>query len=168
MIDSAQKNSTISWLQNKLHKREHGIVFNHVGFSCFNLIQDFVEANDHRFKTPAIYYEAIPQESATEFIATLKEEIIAKVGHPYLNLDTPLSEIVANTGLKMVIIDRSHLHSLRTLNELLESFVACNVCLLLVGSHRKLKIAQFLSHPEVSQWSRLTIERETKSLPKTC
>lgn len=168
MTNSDKKISAINWLQNKLINRENSIIFDHSGFRCFNLIQNFVEANDHPFKTPAIYYKAFPQESAAEFTQTLLREIAAKLYDPTLHSRKSLPEIVAAAQLKMVIIDQSHLYPLDTLDDLLENFAKCNVCLLLIGTYHQLKIAQILSHPVVSQWPKLTVNSTSESLPKTC
>lgn len=157
MIKLSRKILTINWLQNKLIKHENGIVFDDANFSCFEVIQEFVETNTCRFKTPIIYYQAFPEESAAEFIETLRAEITAKLGTAEGYLDQPLEKIVADTGLKMVIIDRSHLHPQDTLNSLLEQLANCNVRLILVGSYKKMKVARILNHPLISLWDRFAI-----------
>ncbi len=163
MIESSRKRVTINWLQNKLINQESGIIFDDPGCSCFNFIQDFLEANNHFFKTPVIYYEAFPDEKAEELIATLREEITAKLGNPELYLHQPLSEIIATAELKMVIIDQSYLYPLSTLDDLLEQLIPCNVCLLLVGSYDKMQNDQILSHPIISQWERFIVDNECQN-----
>ena len=157
MIKLPRKILTINWLQNKLINHENGIIVDDADFSCFELIQDFLEANDHRCKTPAIYYQAFPEESAAEFIEILREEITAKLGTAEIYLDQPLEKVVADTGLKMVIIDRCHLHPQNTLNSLLEQLANCNVRLILVGSYDKMKVAQILNHPLISLWDKFAV-----------
>ncbi|MEM8718806.1 MAG: hypothetical protein AAGE84_05795 [Cyanobacteria bacterium P01_G01_bin.39] len=164
MIELSQKILTINWLQNKLISRKNGVVFDIENYSCFNLLQDFIEANDHRFKTPVIYYQAFPEESATEFIATLREEVTAKLGKPETYLNKSLLEIVADVELKMVIIDQCHLHPLDTLDSLLKQLQSCNVCLILVGAYRKMELSQILSHPGVARWEQFAVDNQCKCL----
>lgn len=168
MIELSKKISTINWLQNKLINHEHGIIFDNGDFSCFNLIQDFIEAHDHRFKTPAIYYQAFPEESAIEFIDTLREEVTAKLGTSEIYRDKSLSEIAIEAGLKMVIIDQCHLHPQDTLDSLLEKLSHCNVRLILVGVQHKMAVAQILSHPIISQWDQFTVDNKCECLTKVC
>ena len=165
MIESSRKRVTINWLQNKLINHESGIIFDDPDCSCFNFIQDFLEANNHFLKTPVIYYEAFPDEKAEELIVTLREEITAKLGNPELYLHKPLSEIVAAAELKMVIIDQSYLYPLSTLDDLLEQLIPCNICLLLVSSEDKMPNDQILSHPIISQWERFVVDNEC---PNAC
>lgn len=160
MIELSRKTLTINWLQNKLINHKNGVIFDDAVLSCFALIQDFLEANDHRFKTPAIYYQAFPEESAAEFIETLREEITSKLGTSDIYRHKSLSEIVADTGLKMVIIDRSHLHPEDTLNSILEQLTSCDVRLILIGCYHKMKIAQILSHPLITQWDKFTVNNQ--------
>lgn len=160
MIELSKKILTVNWLQNKLINQENGIILGDADFSCFDIIQNFIEANDHPFQTPVIYYEAFPEESAAELIATLREEITAKLGTPKLYRNKSLSEIVVAGELKMVIIDRSHLYSLKTVEDFLEQFEPCGVCLLLVGSYSQMKMSQLLDHPNISQWSRFIVNQK--------
>ena len=153
----------MNWLQNKLINHESGIIFDDPDCTCFNFIQDFLEDNNHYYKTPVIYYEAFPDEKAEELIATLSEEITAKLGNPELYLHKPLSEIIAAAELKMVIIDQSYLYPLSTVNGLLEQLIPCNVCLLLVGSEDKMQNAQILSHPIISQWERFSVDNQCQN-----
>lgn len=168
MLELSRKILTVNWLQNKLINQENGIIFDDDGCSCFDIIQSFIEANDHPFQTPVIYYEAFPEESAVELIATLREEITAKLGTPKLYINKSLSEIVVTVGLKMVIIDRSHLHPLNTLEDILEQFQACNVCLLLVASYSQMKMAQLLNHPTISQWERFIVNQKCEMVSEIC
>ena len=168
MIELSRKILTVNWLQNKLINQENSIIIDDAGFNCFDIIQNFIEANDHPFQTTAIYYEAFPEESAVELIATLREEITAKLGTPQLYINKSLSEIVVTVGLKMVIIDRSHLYPLSTLEDLLEQFESCNVCLLLVGSYSKMKMAQLLHHPTISKWERFILNQKYELVSEIC
>ena len=163
MIESSRKIVTINWLQNKLINHENGVILDNSDCTCFNFIQDFLEANNHFFKTPVIYYEAFPDEKAEELIDTLREEIAGKLGNTELYLHQPLSEIVAAAELKMVIIDQSYLYPLNTLDDLLEQLIPCNVCLLLVGSDDKMQNGQILSHPIISQWERFVVDNECQN-----
>ena len=166
MIELSRKILTVNWLQKKLVNHENGIIFDDNNYSCFDIIQNFVEAKDHSFQTPVIYYEAFPEESAAELITTLREELTAKLGNPKLYLNNSLSEIVATVGLKMVIIDQSHLHPINTLEDLLEQFATCNVCLLLVGSYDKMKMAQLLDHSIISHWEKFIVNQECGLVPE--
>lgn len=174
MIELSRKILTVNWLQKKLFNHENGIIIDDANYSCFDIIQNFIEANDHSFQTPVIYYEAFPEESAAELIATLQEELTAKLGSPKLYLNKSLSEIVAEVGLKMVIIDKSHLldqnhfHPINALEDLLEQFATCNVCLLLVGSYDKMNMAQFLEHPTISRWEKFVVNKESELVSKIC
>ena len=163
MIELPKNTVVINWLQNKLVNHENGIFFDDPSCSCFNFIQDFLEANDHFVKTPVIYYEAFPNETAGELIDTLREEITAKLGNPDLYLRKSLSEIVAAVELKMLIIDKSYHYSLSTLDDLLKQLIPCNVCLLLVGSYDKMQNNQILSHPIISQWERFVVDNECQN-----
>ncbi len=174
MIELSRKILTANWLQKKLVNHENGIIFDDASDSCFDIIQNFIEANDHSFQTPIIYYEAFPEENAAELIATLQEELTAKLGSPKLYLSKSLSEIVAVVGLKMVIIDKSHLldqnhlHPINTLEDLLEQFATCHVSLLLVGSYDKMKMTQLLEHPTISQWEKFVVNKECELVSEIC
>ncbi|MEM7594827.1 MAG: hypothetical protein AAF383_25570 [Cyanobacteria bacterium P01_A01_bin.83] len=164
MIELSQKIPTINWLQNRLISHKNGVIFDDESYRCFNLLQDFIEANDHHFKTPVIYYQAFPEESAAEFIATLREEVTAKLGKPETYLNKSLLEIITDVGLKMVIIDQCHLHPLDTLDSLLKQLQSCNVCLVLVGAYQKMELSQILSHPCVALWEQFTVDNQCQCL----
>ncbi len=163
MIELPKNTVVINWLQNKLVNHENGIFFDDPGCSCFNFIQDFLEANEHFVKTPVIYYEAFPNETAGELIGTLREEITAKLGNSDLYLRKSLSEIIAAAELKMVIIDQSYLYPLNTLEDLLEQLTPCNVCLILVSSYDKMQNNRILNHPIISQWERFVVDNECQN-----
>ena len=57
------------WLEQKLVNLENGIVIEERDFCHFEAIQDFVEAHDLPRKTPAIYYQAFPEESTAKFLS---------------------------------------------------------------------------------------------------
>ncbi|MEL6441440.1 MAG: hypothetical protein AAFQ80_19575 [Cyanobacteria bacterium J06621_8] len=164
MIDLSRKILINNWLQNKLINHENGLILDDRDFNCFPLIQDFLAANDHPLKTTAIYYEAFPEESATEFIDLLQEEIMAKLGSTEVNHQKPLPEILMEAGLKMVIIDRCYLHPQDTLNNLLEQLSNCNVCLILIGLYDQMKLAQIIDHPTICQWDRFSVNSHCESL----
>lgn len=168
MVELSSKKLAIDWLKNKLINRENGLVFDDLDSSSFDIIQSFLEANDHPWKTPAIYYQAFPGESSAEFLSILREELTAKLGNLEFKSGRSLSEIIDTSGLKLIIIDKSYLHPLNTLDELLRQFADCNVGLILVGTHSQMKIAKIIDHPTVSQWSRLAINCQCDSLAKIC
>ncbi len=168
MVELSSRKLAINWLKNKLINRKNGLVFDDLDSSSFDIIQSFLEANDHPLKTPAIYYQAFPGESTAEFLSILSEELTAKLGNLEFKSGRSLSEIIDAAGLKLIIIDRSYLHPLNTLDELLRQFADCNVGLILVGTYSQMKIAKIISHPTVSQWSKLAINCQCESLAKIC
>ncbi|WP_319422186.1 ATP-binding protein [Pleurocapsa sp. FMAR1] len=157
MIDQTKSTLTLSWLKTKLIHCESGVIIENTCSCSFEGIQSFIESIDHSSKTPAIYYQAFPEESADQFLDTLREELASKLGNIEFKSNQSLLDIVKAAALKMVIIDRSYLHPLNTINQLLNFLGYCNVSLILVGSRNKLKIAQVLSHPAISQWEQFTI-----------
>ena len=156
------------WLENKLVNHENGIVVDNPDSCSFESIQNFLETYDHPLKTTAIYYQAFPGESTVEFLNTLSYELTSKLGNPRLNSSNSLAEIIGAAGLKMIIIDRSHLHPLNTLNDLLHQFAECNVCLILVGSASKIATTQILSHPTIKQWDKFTVDDECGTISNKC
>lgn len=168
MVELSSRKLAIDWLKNKLINRENGLVFDDIDSSSFDIIQSFIEANDHPLKTPAIYYQAFPGESAAEFLSVLSKELTAKLGNLEFKSPRSLSEIIDTSGLKLIIIDKSYLHPLNTLDELLRQFADCNVGLILVSTYSQMKIAKIISHPIVSQWSRLAIDCQCEFLAKIC
>lgn len=146
-----------NWLETKLVNQEHGIILDDADLSSFNFIQDFLEANDHLFKTTVIYYNAFAEESVAEFLITLQEELSSKLGSHKLKSDLTLPEIIANAGLKMIIIDQSYLHPRETTDELLKFLTELHVALILVGSADNMNSSKILSRPGIAQWDRLVI-----------
>lgn len=162
MIESIRKTSINNWLNGKLNNRESGIIFAELPSDYFAIIQDFLESHDRPHKTSAIYYEAFPEESAAEFLATLCHELTAKFSSAkFNNLD--LTEIVANVELKMVIIDRSYLHPLDTSNKIISQLASCNVGIISIGSRGKMQIARVLDLPSVESWDRLDLDGESEN-----
>ena len=153
-----------NWLKNKFIKGENGIVFDNSNSDNFNEIQNFIEGLAHTFKTPIIYYQAFPEESAVGFLDTLKEELISKLSKLESNSQQSLSSVIEEAELKMIIIDKCHLHPLDTLQDLLDFFSSCNVAIILVGSKSKMAIAQILSHPIISQWDKLAACDQCKTI----
>jgi len=158
----------LNWLTNKLIHGENGIIFDCEHTDSFGVIQDFIEIRDLCFKTPAIYYQAFPEESAAEFLNTLGEELIYKLGRPGLDYEQSLSKTIQEAELKMVVIDKCHLHPQDTLQSLLNFFSDCNVAVVLVGSCRKMAIAQILSNPLVFHWDTLEIADKRETTAKFC
>jgi hypothetical protein len=147
------------WLENRLINREHGIILDNADLSSFDLIQDFIEANDHCFKTPVIYYKAFAAESAAEFLRTLQEELTSKLGSHKLKSDLTLAEAIANAGLKMIIVDQSYLYSQETIQEIMKFLTEQQVALILVGAEVKINSSSIVSHPATNSWHRLVVNR---------
>ncbi|MFM2314359.1 MAG: hypothetical protein RLZZ04_3635 [Cyanobacteriota bacterium] len=145
------------WLENRLINQEHGIILDDADLSSFDLIQDFIEANDHCFKTTVIYYNAFATESAAEFSHTLQEELTSKLGSHKLKLNLTLAEAIANAGLKMIIIDQSYLHPWETTGEILRFLTEQQVALILVGAEVQMNSSLIMSHPATSSWHRLVV-----------
>jgi hypothetical protein len=139
-----------NWLETKLVNQEHGIILDDADLSSFDFIQDFLEAKDHLFKTTVIYYDAFAEESAAEFLNTLQEELSSKLGSHKLKSDLTLPEIIANSGLKMIIIDQSYLHPWETTNQLLRFLTELHVALILVGSADNMNSSKILSRPGIA------------------
>ena len=156
----------LNWLTNKLIHGENGIIFDCERADSFSVIQDFIESCDRCFKTPAIYYQAFPEESAAEFLNTLGEELISKLGNPKLDSEQSLSKTIQEAELKMVVIDKCHLHPQDTLQSLFNFFSNCDVAVVLVGSRQKMAIAQILSNPLVFHWDTLEIADKCETTAK--
>ena len=152
-----------NWLRNKFITGDNGVIFDNSNSSNFIAIQNFIEELDHPLKTPLIYYQAFPEESAVSFLDTLKEELASKLGKQELSSQESLSTVIKKAELKMIIIDKCHLHPLNTLQNLLDFFLECNVAIILVGSKSKMALAQILSHPLISQWDKLAACDECKT-----
>jgi hypothetical protein len=167
MLDPTKKILTFNWLKTKLIKQENGILLDEHCSCSFEIIQNFIANNDHLLKTPIIYYEAFPGESAAQFLKTLGEELASKLGSPELNHHS-LDKIIELAALKMVIIDHSYLHPWDTLEKIIDFLASCHICLILVGSRKKLEIAQVLSHPVVSQWEQFQVCDQYQTLPELC
>jgi hypothetical protein len=145
------------WLENRLINQEHGIILDDADLNSFEPIQDFIEANDHFFKTPVIYYNAIADESAAEFLRTLQDELVSRLGTHRLKSDLTLVEAIANAGLKMIIIDQSYLHPEETIRQLLKIFTELPLALILVGAEDKMNSSSIMVHPATSSWHRLVV-----------
>lgn len=141
-----------SWLESKFFNQENGIIFDYQELRSFNLIQDFIETKDHPFKTPVIYYDAFPQETAEEFIDILYEELSSKLANRKFSSNLTLAEMIANAGLKMIVIDQSYLHVWETTETILKLATENKISLILVGSKAKMKYSQLLSNPTIGQW----------------
>lgn len=144
-----------NWLQTMLVSGENGIIFEKGYSSNFEEIQNFIESIDsidHDLKTSVIYYRAFAQETAGQFLNTLSDELVSKLGFNALQSNQSLIKTIRAAALKMVIIEESHLHPLETIDNLVNFFGYCGVSLILVGSQEKMAGAPILSHPQVSQW----------------
>lgn len=167
MIESPKSTLTLNWLKTKLINGENGIIFDDDS-SNFDLIQNFIESADHNLKTPVVYYQAFPEESATQFLDTLSKELVSKLGIPELNSSQSLFKIIEVAALKMVIIDKSQLHPIDTLQNLLDFFACCDVALILVGSRSKMETSQILSHPAVAHWDQFLAYGEYETSSRLC
>lgn len=121
------------WLQQKLANLENGTLIEERDFYNFEAVQDFIEANDLARKTPVIYYQAFPEESAAEFLSILEEELRSKLNNHRQYANCSLAEIVVAAELKMVIIDRSYLHPQTTTRELITWFNRHNICVISIS-----------------------------------
>ena len=156
----------LNWLKNKLINQDSGIIFDTHNSHSFSVIQDLIESCDHNFKTPVIYYQAFPEESAVEFLNTLGEELASKLGDRELNSQQSLLNTIKDAELKMIIIDNCHLHPQDTLQNLIDFFSICKVAVILVGDRDKMAIAQVLSNPKVVNWDRLEAIDKCESIPE--
>ncbi len=145
------------WLGVKFANSENGIAFDDHFDHKFAIVQDFVESRDDDFKTPVIYYQVFPEETASQFLATLKEELASKLGMPKTNSRQSILEVIKTAEFKLIILDEIHLQPLDTLQNLLGFFASCNISVVLLGSRSKMEIAQILALPSVSTWDQLEI-----------
>lgn len=155
-----------NWLKSKLIHQENGIIFNSCDLDLFDLIQDFLEDCDGQFKTPAIYYQAFPEESAVEFLDTLGEELSSKLGNRELASQQSLLSIIQDAELKVILIDNCHLHPQDTLQNLLDFFTVCKVAVILIGDREKMTISQILNHPKIAEWDKLEATEKYGSIPE--
>ena len=155
-----------NWLKNKMFEGNNGIVFDTGDLDSFDLIQDFIEDCDRQFETPVIYYQAFPEESAIEFLNTLREELASKLHKPNSNSEQSLLDIIKSAKLKMIAIDQCHLHPRDTMQNLIDFFSICGVAVILVGCREKMKIAQILTDPQVANWDRFEVGNRYESVPE--
>ncbi len=155
----------LNWLKKKSIDNNNGIIFDTHDSNSFSVIQEFIEDCDRHFKTPVIYYQAFPEESAVEFLNTLGEELASKLGDCELNSQQSLLNTIQDAELKMIIIDNCHLHPQDTLQNLIDFFCACKVAVILVGDRKKMAIAQIFSNPKVNNWDRLEAIDKRESIP---
>ena len=154
--------SALDWLQNKLNYRENGVLTFPKDSDAFDNVQRFIEVNDHFFKTPVIYYQAFSQENAVNFFDVCGQELHSKLGIKMKNPNQSLKAIIDAASLQMVIIDRYYLHSVDTINTLLNFFSRCNVALILISSHDTLKQVSIVNHSIISQWEKFTVATSDK------
>lgn len=166
MTKLSKKAAIKNWLNNRFDDRQNGVIFTESELNYFEIIQDFLEDKDLLLQTPAIYYEAFPEENASAFLNVLTQELTAKFGSDKFNSSMSLAEITATVGLKMVIIDRSYLQPLDALYDILNQLTMCNVGTILIGSHRKLKIAQILECLALEGWEKLILDDWCEISPK--
>lgn len=157
---------TWNWLKSKLIEKKNGIILEKNDSDSFESVQDFIESTEHNFYTSVIYYQAFPQENAVDFLNTLKSELTAKLNLPEFESSERLGEIIKAAKLQMIIIDRCYLHPLDALQSLIDFFSIHQVAVILVGSQSKMAIAKVLDLPTVSQWDKLVVCDECKTIPK--
>ncbi|MEL6496594.1 MAG: hypothetical protein AAFQ41_15945 [Cyanobacteria bacterium J06623_7] len=145
------------WLESKFTKGENGIIIDSCEHESFDIIQDFLAEKEHSYKTYAIYYDAFAEESPTEFMNTLAEELGSKLGHHRAKSCPTLTDKIVASELKMVIIDRSYLHSIETTNALMTWLNQYGVSLVLVGSKTEMNQTQYLNHPSLTGLSRFIV-----------
>ena len=163
MIESTKFILISNWLKNKFINGDNGIIIEPHLSNYFNPIQEFVGSFEHRLKTPVIYYQAFPEESALQFLDTLRAELVAKLGNSNLD-EYSLLEIIKIAQLRMIVIDKCHLHPSNTLQSLLDFFSCCGVTVILVSSNNQIAISPVLNHPIISQWDKLTFDDESKAI----
>lgn len=158
-----------SWLEDKLNNSENGIILDDPQSNSFEILQNFLEANDHLFQTPAIYYSAFAEESTAEFMSILEEELRAKLGGCRTKSCLTLPEIIKTAGLRLVIIDQSYLHPFGTTYELSKWLSKYHVGLVLVGSQPEMKESRIINHPAFCNWERLVVNlNRYDKLPISC
>jgi hypothetical protein len=145
------------WLGVKFANSQNGIFFDDHFDHKFTIVQDFVESRDDDFKTPVVYYQVFPEETASQFLTTLKAELLSKLGMPETDSEQSILKAIKDARLKLIILDEIHLQPLDTLQDLLRFFESCNVSVVLVGSRSKMEIAQILALPSVSTWDQFEI-----------
>ena len=166
MIKLSKKTAIDNWLNDRFDNRQNGVIFTESESNYFETIQDFLEDKDRLLQTPAIYYEAFPEESVSAFLNVLTQELTAKFGSDKFNSSMSLAEITATVGLRMVIIDRSYLQPLDALYDILNQLAICSVGTILIGSHCKLKISGILEHPNLERWEKLILDDWCEISPK--
>ena len=158
--------SILNWLKNKLIDPKHGIIIDSYDSNSFDIIQDFLEGCDRQFKTSAIYYQAFPEESALDFLNTLEEELSSKLQKHASQSQQSLASIIKEAELKIVIIDRCHLHPQDTTQNLIDFFSVCGVTVVLVGYREQMAIAKVLSNPKFSAWDKLEVAEQCECIPE--
>lgn len=143
-----------SWLNQKFNNSENGVFIDTNDFDSFDLIQDFLELKDHQYKTPAIYYQAFPDEHLPNFILTLEEELRGKLGYYRSNSCSTMSELISLAELKTVIIDRSYLYTWEMIDELWKWLAKYQVGVILISSQATTHGSPILNHPVISRWER--------------
>ncbi|MCC0177446.1 hypothetical protein I4641_10705 [Waterburya agarophytonicola K14] len=165
MIEYTKTRSITNWLKTKFTSGDNGMIFDEGDRSSFEEIQEFIASEDRQFKTPIIYYQAFPEETAIEFLSTLQDELDSKMGKSgESSPKSLLTTTIKDAGLKMIVIDDCYLHPQDTLENLLDFFSCCNVAVILVSCRRKIAIAQILNHPIASQWDKLQTARGCKTI----
>jgi hypothetical protein len=146
------------WLGVKLANSQNGIAFEDHFDHKFTIVQDFVESRDDDFKTPVVYYQVFPEETASQFLTTLNDELASKLGMSKTNSGrSTISEVIKDARLKLIILDKIHFQPLDTLQDLLRFFASCNISVVLLGSRSKMETAQILALASVSTWDQFEI-----------
>lgn len=159
-------NLIFCWLEKKLSHHENGVILENSNVLAFEPIQDFIESVNGTFKTPVIYFEAFPEESSTKFFATLYDELASKLSELQNDNQQSLVEVIKSASLEMVIIDKSHLQPIDTLDSMIDFFARCNVTLILISTEEKIKVSGLIDHKQIAQWEKLSIMDKLLSLPK--
>ena len=146
------------WLEARFINNQNGIIIEQTEYDSFNLIHDFLEEKDHSHKTHAIYYDAFDGESAAEFLSILAEELSSKLGQYKSGSESNPSVAIAQSELRMVIIDQCYFHAPEITNDLLTWFNRHNVCLILVGAESKIKSSQFMNHPGLAKLAQCQVD----------
>ncbi|MEL6910495.1 MAG: AAA family ATPase [Cyanobacteria bacterium J06629_2] len=143
--------SVVEWLEARFTNNQNGIITEQVKYGCFRTIHDFLDMKEHDYQTPAIYYDAFADDSSAEFISVLAEELSCKLGSQKSKPILSLSEAIIEAGLKMVIIDKCHLHKPEITDEILTWLNQYNVCVTFVGVKSEIERTQFMDRPSLAK-----------------
>ncbi|MEL6788865.1 MAG: hypothetical protein AAFO76_16015, partial [Cyanobacteria bacterium J06607_15] len=86
-------------------------------------------------------------------ICVLAEELSCKLGIQKSKPKLSLSEAIIEAELKMVIIDKCHLHTPEITDEILTWLNRHNVCVIFVGVKSEIERTQFMDCPSIAKLS---------------